>query len=84
MDDCGIQLLFENIDVRSGEFSSTDAAFEKEIQFGEGTALGFRNAEVGVDNAAEADTSLYRLLGRGSRGKFEGRGESTHTQKNPV
>ena len=51
-------ILAEDIDVCAGEFSSADTAFKEEIEFGKGTANGLGEAEVDVNYAAEADTSL--------------------------
>jgi hypothetical protein len=59
MDDAGIDIFLEDVDVRAGEFPGANAALEEEVEFGEGAALRFGDAKVGVDDAAEADAGLY-------------------------
>jgi hypothetical protein len=63
-------ILAEDIDVCAGEFSCADATFEKEIEFGEGAAHGFGEAEIDVYYAAEADAALgYFVSEVGMRGE---------------
>jgi hypothetical protein len=45
----------KHIDIRGGELARADVLLEEEIDLGEGSAAWFRDAEVGVDDAAEAD-----------------------------
>jgi len=55
MDNAAIDMFFEDIDVRAGEFPSADAALEEKVEFGKGAALRFGNAEISVDDAEETD-----------------------------
>jgi hypothetical protein len=50
-------LIGEDIDVILGEFPCRDTSLEHQVQLGEGSASGFGNAEVGVDDAEEADAA---------------------------
>ena len=45
----------KDIDIRGGELARTDVLLKEEIDLGEGAAARLGDAEVGVDDAAEAD-----------------------------
>jgi hypothetical protein len=53
-----INRLVEDIDLGSSELASTDTLLEQDTQLGKCTAIGLGEAEVGVDDAQEADTAL--------------------------
>jgi hypothetical protein len=57
-----IDRLVEDIDLGSSELASTDTLLEQNTQLGKGTAIGLGEAEVGVDDAQEADTTLRNQL----------------------
>ena len=46
----------KNIDLSAGEISRTDSSFEKQIQLSERATCRFGHAEVGVDDAKEANS----------------------------
>lgn len=48
----------EDVDLCSSELASADTLLEQNTELGKGTAVGFGEAEVGVDDAKEADTTL--------------------------
>lgn len=50
--------LVEHVHLCLGELSRVDAALEQHVQLGKGAAARLRNAEEGVNDAAEADPSL--------------------------
>ena len=52
--------LAEDIDVGGSELPRTYAALKQKIKFGERAALGLGHAEVRVNDAQKADTSLRR------------------------
>ena len=63
-------ILAEDIDVCAGEVSCADATFEKEIEFGEGAAHRFGEAEIDIYYTAEANAALwYFVSGDGVRGE---------------
>ena len=49
--------VFEDIDVGGGEFARADLLLEEQVEFGEGAAAGFGQAEVRVDDAEEAGST---------------------------
>ena len=49
--------LTEDIDLGTGEVPSINLPLEKQVQLRKGAALGFRDAEEGVHDAEEADSS---------------------------
>lgn len=51
-------LLVKYVNLGGSEFPRADAFLEKKIQLGKGTAGRFRDPEIGVDEAEEADPSL--------------------------
>lgn len=57
-----INRLVEDIDLGSSELASADTLLEQNTQLGKGTAIGLGEAEVGVDDAQEADATLKNLL----------------------
>lgn len=57
-----IDRLVEDIDLSSSEVASADTLLEQNPQLGKGTAIGLGEAEVGVDDAEEADTTLWNQL----------------------
>lgn len=46
--------IFKDVDMGGGELAGADFLLEEEIEFGEGAAAGFGEAEVGVYYAEEA------------------------------
>ena len=50
--------VVEDIYGCTGELACRNAAFEQEVEFGEGATLRLRDSEVGVDYAEETDSGL--------------------------
>lgn len=57
-----IDRLVEDINLGSSELASADTLLEQDTQLGKGTTIGLGEAEVGVDDAEEADATLKNLL----------------------
>jgi hypothetical protein len=57
-----IDRLVEDIDLGSSELASADTLLEQNTQLGKGTTIGLGEAEVGVDDAQEADATLGKEL----------------------
>lgn len=57
-----INRLVEDIDLGRSEVASADTLLEQNTQLGKGTTIGLGEAEVGVDDAEEADATLGNLL----------------------
>lgn len=53
-----IHFLFKHLDFRLCEIPRADSPFKEEVEFGKGSAGWFGDAEIGVDDAEEADTRL--------------------------
>lgn len=50
--------LFKGVDLGGSEFACRDALLKEHVEFGKSAACGLGDAEVRVDNAEEADTTL--------------------------
>jgi hypothetical protein len=50
-----VHRLAKHVDLGAGKFPRADLALEEQVQFGEGAAAGFGDAEVRIDDAEEAD-----------------------------
>lgn len=61
-----IDRLVEDIDLGGSKLSSADTLLEQNAQLGKGSAVGLGQAEVGIDDAEEADATLLSLLAWGS------------------
>lgn len=75
-----VDRLVEDIDFCGSELSSADTLLEQNAQLSKGSAIGLGKAEVGVDNAEEADATLLSMLVWGSSERIASR----LTQKKPV
>jgi hypothetical protein len=62
IEDVIIDRLVEYIDLGGSELSSADTLLEQNTQLGKGSAIGLGQAEVGIDDAEEADTTLLITL----------------------
>lgn len=56
-----IDVLAKDVDVCRREFSGADFLFEEYVKFGKRTSHGFREAEIDVDYAEEADSGLFSM-----------------------
>lgn len=75
-----VDRLVKDIDLGGSELSSADTLLEQNAQLGKGSAIGLGQAEVGVDDAEEADATLLSMLAWGSGENIASR----LTQKKPV
>lgn len=75
-----VDRLVEDIDLCGSELSSADTLLEQNTQLSKGSAIGLGKAEVGVDDAEEADATLLSMLVWGSSERIASR----LTQKKPV
>ena len=57
-EDVLVHSLAENIHLSRSKLPSANPLFEEKIQLSEGPPCGFRNTEIGINNAKCADTSL--------------------------
>jgi hypothetical protein len=56
------EFAVEHVNFSRGEFACRDAVLEEVIQFGEGSASGFWDTEVGVDDAQETCATIEEAM----------------------
>ena len=61
IEDMLVDGLVEDINLCGSELASADTLLEQDTEFGKGSTIGLGEAEVSVDDAEEADTTLERV-----------------------
>lgn len=61
VDDASLDLLVKDVDFCRGKLARAHAALKEQVELGKGAAGGFGDAEVGVDDAEEADAALGKM-----------------------
>lgn len=80
VDDAALDLLVKDVDLCRGKLARTHAALKEQVELGKGAAGRLGDAEVGVDDAEEADAALEGMSAAGKRECVSAR----VTQKKPV